>query len=147
MAPQAYAALTHPGAPPPPLGGVPWPRQLGSGRPKVADCPRSAGRHHDDEALTKNIGLLTRRFSLKPGPLRTSPPPPPPPPPPPLPPPLPTPHLSGEAAPEAVAVVKDAPLDSKSHQRVEAMLEKSREWSAAFHPPPPGQNINSGHSN
>ena len=31
---KAQAASTHPGAPPPPLGGWPWPRQPASGRPK-----------------------------------------------------------------------------------------------------------------
>jgi len=42
---EAQAAPTHPGAPPEHLGGLPWPQELASGRPKVEDFPLSTTRH------------------------------------------------------------------------------------------------------
>ena len=40
IAPSArLAARTHPGAPPEPLGGSPWPQEPASGRPKVEEAP------------------------------------------------------------------------------------------------------------
>ena len=41
---QAQAAPTHPGAQPEPLGSLPWPQALASGRPKVEDFPLSTTR-------------------------------------------------------------------------------------------------------
>ena len=40
----ARAAPTHPGAQPEPLGSLPWPQELASGRPKVEDSPLSTPR-------------------------------------------------------------------------------------------------------
>ena len=39
--PEAEGSPTHPVAPPQPLGGVPWPQQPASGRPKAEDFPLS----------------------------------------------------------------------------------------------------------
>ena len=41
---KAQTASTHPTAPPEHLGGVPWPHQLPSDRPKVEDVPLSTTR-------------------------------------------------------------------------------------------------------
>ena len=41
---KARAAPTHPGAQPEPLGSLPWPQELASGRPKVEDSPLSTTR-------------------------------------------------------------------------------------------------------
>ena len=41
---KAQAAPTHPRAPPEHLGGLPWPRELASGWPKVEDSPLSTSR-------------------------------------------------------------------------------------------------------
>ena len=41
---KARAAPTHPGAQPEPLGSLPWPQELASGRPKVEDVPLSTTR-------------------------------------------------------------------------------------------------------
>ena len=41
---EAQAAPTHPRAPPEPLGSLPWPQELASGRPKVEDFPLSTSR-------------------------------------------------------------------------------------------------------
>ena len=40
----ARAAPTHPRAQPEQLGGLPWPQELASGRPKVEDFPLSTTR-------------------------------------------------------------------------------------------------------
>ena len=42
---KAWAAPTHPGAPPEQVGGLPWPQQPASGRPKDADAPLSTTSH------------------------------------------------------------------------------------------------------
>ena len=42
---KARAAPTHPGAQPEPLGSLPWPQELASGRPKVEDFPLPTTRH------------------------------------------------------------------------------------------------------
>ena len=42
--PRAQAAPTHPRAQPEPLGSLPWPQELASGRPKVEDLPLSTSR-------------------------------------------------------------------------------------------------------
>ena len=41
---EAQAAPTHPGAQPEPLGSLPWPQELASGRPKVEEFPLSTTR-------------------------------------------------------------------------------------------------------
>ena len=38
---KARTARTHPAAQPEPLGSLPWPQQLASGRPKVEEAPLS----------------------------------------------------------------------------------------------------------
>ena len=44
---EAQAAPTHPRAQPEPLGSLPWPQELASGRPKVEDLPLSTTRWGD----------------------------------------------------------------------------------------------------
>ncbi len=49
VAPRAQAAPTHPRAPPQHLGGLPWPQELASGRPKVEDAPLSRRQAHREQ--------------------------------------------------------------------------------------------------
>ena len=42
---EAQAAPTHPRAQPEPLGSLPWPQELASGRPKVEEFPLSTTRY------------------------------------------------------------------------------------------------------
>ena len=54
---KARAAPTHPGAQPEPLGSLPWPQELASGRPKVEDFPLSTTRR---DGATRAAAQLRR---------------------------------------------------------------------------------------
>ena len=59
-APTAPAVPPHPLAPPPQLGGVPWPQQPASGRAKVEEPPRfHLARHHEDAGIGYNVFRAT----------------------------------------------------------------------------------------
>ena len=60
---EAHAAPTHPRAPPGPLGSLPWPPELASGRPKVEELPlftsRHRPRHAEVDAVLRGLAAHT----------------------------------------------------------------------------------------
>ena len=60
---EARAAPTHPRALPEPLGGIPWPQELASGRPKVEDVPFSTTRYWVEKRLRGRAGVAQNRGS------------------------------------------------------------------------------------
>ena len=54
---EAQAASTQPRAQPGPLGSLPWPQELASGRPKVEDVALSTTRHFADNPHEVSVDL------------------------------------------------------------------------------------------
>ena len=59
---EAQAAPTHPRAPPEPLGSLPWPQELASGRPKVEDLPLSTTRRSHSSPMTFEEATAPRPY-------------------------------------------------------------------------------------